>query len=104
MWHFVLKKKKNHTNIFFLSLVPSHREVRTDTVSSISKRPKGSESPNSYLDKESRRRCTIGDYDKMSAGCPIEANVIQPKMREHKPSRGQRSPPCYANVKDVGIS
>lgn len=61
-------------------------------MSSISKRPKGSESPNSYLDKESRRRCTIGDYDKMSSGCPIEANVIQPRMREHKPSRGQPSP------------
>ncbi|XP_068194477.1 connector enhancer of kinase suppressor of ras 3-like [Antennarius striatus] len=67
------------------------REVRTGT-SSISKRPKGSESPNSYLDQESRRRCTIGDYDKLNVGCPIEANVIQPRMREHKPSCGKPRP------------
>lgn len=63
--------------------------MRTDSFSSISKRAKGSESPNSFLDQESRRRCTIADYDKLSVGCPIEANVIQPRMREHKPSRGQ---------------
>ncbi|AWP16719.1 putative connector enhancer of kinase suppressor of ras 2 [Scophthalmus maximus] len=68
------------------------RETRTETFSSISKRPKGSESPNSYLDQESRRRCTIADYDKLSGGCPIEANVIQPRMREHKPSRGKPRP------------
>lgn len=79
------------------------RELRTDTLSSISKRPKGSESPNSYLDKESRRRCTIGDYDKMSAGCPIEANVIQPKMREHKHSRGKPRPLSMPVDTCVGI-
>ncbi|KAM7376524.1 hypothetical protein PAMP_006252 [Pampus punctatissimus] len=67
------------------------REARTDSFSSISKRPKGSESPNSFLDQESRRR-TIADYDKLSFGCPIEANVIQPRMREHKPSRGKPRP------------
>ena len=71
------------------SFVSPHSELRADTFSSITKRPKGSESPNSYLDQESRRRCTIADYDKLSVGCPIEANVIQPRMREHKPSRGQ---------------
>lgn len=95
MWNFV----DTYIYFFFLSFLPSHRELRTDTLSSISKRPKGSESPNSYLDKESRRRCTIGDYDKMSAGCPIEANVIQPKMREHKHSRGQRPPLCCQILK-----
>lgn len=100
MWNFV----DTYIYFFFLSFLPSHRELRTDTLSSISKRPKGSESPNSYLDKESRRRCTIGDYDKMSAGCPIEANVIQPKMREHKHSRGQRPPPLLSNIEDVVIS
>ncbi|XP_061897104.1 connector enhancer of kinase suppressor of ras 3-like isoform X1 [Entelurus aequoreus] len=68
------------------------REERTDTFSSFSKRPKGSESPNSFLDQESRRRCTIADYDKLSIGCPIEANVIQPRMREHKQSRGKPRP------------
>ncbi|XP_078133058.1 connector enhancer of kinase suppressor of ras 3 isoform X1 [Sander vitreus] len=68
------------------------REGRTDSFCSISKRPKGSESPNFYLDQESRRRCTIADYDKQSFGCPIEANVIQPRMREHKPLHGKPRP------------
>uniref|UniRef100_A0A668ARW0 Connector enhancer of kinase suppressor of ras 3 n=1 Tax=Myripristis murdjan TaxID=586833 RepID=A0A668ARW0_9TELE len=68
------------------------REDRTSSFSSISKRPKGSESPNSFLDEESRRRFTIGDYDKLGVGYPIEANVIQPRMREHKPSRGKPRP------------
>uniref|UniRef100_A0AAX7U6F9 Connector enhancer of kinase suppressor of ras 3 n=1 Tax=Astatotilapia calliptera TaxID=8154 RepID=A0AAX7U6F9_ASTCA len=65
-------------------------KARTDAFSSISKRPKGSESPNSFLDKESRGHCT--DFDKQSAGCPIEAKVVQPRMREHKPSRGKPRP------------
>ncbi|KAM6912723.1 connector enhancer of kinase suppressor of ras 3-like [Xenentodon cancila] len=68
------------------------REVRTDSFSSISKRTKGSESPNSFLDQESRRHCTIPEFDKLNAGCPIEASVIQPRMREQKPSRGKPRP------------
>ncbi|KAG7276597.1 hypothetical protein CRUP_024318 [Coryphaenoides rupestris] len=39
-----------------------------------------------------RRRFTIGDYDKMAAGYPVEANVIQPRMREHKPARSKPRP------------
>uniref|UniRef100_A0A087XE03 Connector enhancer of kinase suppressor of ras 3 n=1 Tax=Poecilia formosa TaxID=48698 RepID=A0A087XE03_POEFO len=68
------------------------REMRTDSLSSISKRPKGSESPNSFLDQESRQRTTITGYDKLNPGCPIEATVIQPRMREHKASRGKPRP------------
>ncbi|TMS20902.1 Connector enhancer of kinase suppressor of ras 3 [Larimichthys crocea] len=79
------------------------REARTDTFSSISKRPKGSESPNSFLDQESRRRCTISDYDKISVGCPIEANVIQPRMREHRPSRGKPRPLSMPADTCVGV-
>ncbi|XP_069575775.1 connector enhancer of kinase suppressor of ras 3 isoform X1 [Brachyistius frenatus] len=79
------------------------RELRTDCISSISKRPKGSESPNSFLDQESRRRCTIADYDKLSVGCPIEANVIQPRMREHKPSRGKPRPLSMPADTCVGV-
>uniref|UniRef100_A0A672IS84 Cnksr family member 3 n=1 Tax=Salarias fasciatus TaxID=181472 RepID=A0A672IS84_SALFA len=74
-----------------------------NTFSSISKRPKGSESPNSFLDQESRRRCTVADYDKMSVGCPIEANVIQPRMREHRPSRGKPRPLSMPADTCVGI-
>lgn len=76
----------------------SSSEERPDPVSSITKRPKGSESPNSFLDQENRRRCTITDYDKLNMGCPIEANVIQPRMREHKVSRGQ-----YFVTKSVNV-
>uniref|UniRef100_A0A3B4UD07 CNKSR family member 3 n=1 Tax=Seriola dumerili TaxID=41447 RepID=A0A3B4UD07_SERDU len=79
------------------------REGRTDSFSSISKRPKGSESPNSFLDQESRRRCTIADYDKLSIGCPITANVIQPRMREHKPSRGKPRPLSMPADTCVGV-
>uniref|UniRef100_A0A3Q4H5M4 Cnksr family member 3 n=1 Tax=Neolamprologus brichardi TaxID=32507 RepID=A0A3Q4H5M4_NEOBR len=64
--------------------------VEINAFSSISKRPKGSESPNSFLDKERRGHCT--EFDKQSAGCPIEAKVVQPRMREHKPSRGKPRP------------
>ncbi|XP_026155218.2 connector enhancer of kinase suppressor of ras 3 [Mastacembelus armatus] len=80
------------------------REARTDSFSSISKRPKGSESPNSFLDQESRRRCTIADYDKLSVGCPIEANVIQPRMREHKLSRGKPRPLSMPVDTCVGVA
>ncbi|KAK7904809.1 hypothetical protein WMY93_017416 [Mugilogobius chulae] len=67
----------------------SPRENRVDT-SSISKRPKGSESPNSYLDQEGKTLNSFRDYDKLSI--PIEAKVVQPRRREHKPSRGKPRP------------
>ncbi|KAM9842812.1 CNK3/IPCEF1 fusion protein-like [Aulostomus maculatus] len=91
------KKEKPAIVDFYIPPPPpmpyTPREVRTDSFPSFSKsRPKGSESPNSFLDQESRRRCTIADYDKLNIGCPIEANVIQPRMREHKPSRGKPRP------------
>uniref|UniRef100_A0A3B4AAQ0 Cnksr family member 3 n=1 Tax=Periophthalmus magnuspinnatus TaxID=409849 RepID=A0A3B4AAQ0_9GOBI len=63
---------------------------RADTFASISKRPKGSESPNSYLDQEGKNLYSFGDYDKLSV--PIEAKVVQPRRREHKPSRGKPRP------------
>ncbi|XP_014065853.1 connector enhancer of kinase suppressor of ras 3 isoform X2 [Salmo salar] len=70
------------------------RESKISSYSSISKiRPKGSESPNSFLDLESRKRFTIADYEKMGVAYPIEANVIQPRMRERiTSSRGKPRP------------
>ncbi|CAL1574922.1 unnamed protein product [Knipowitschia caucasica] len=68
----------------------SPRENRVDTFSSITKRPKGSESPNSYLDQEGKTLYSLGEYDKLSV--PIEAKVVQPRRREHKPSRGKPRP------------
>uniref|UniRef100_A0A8C6SSS9 Connector enhancer of kinase suppressor of ras 3 n=1 Tax=Neogobius melanostomus TaxID=47308 RepID=A0A8C6SSS9_9GOBI len=68
----------------------SPRETRTDSFSSISKRPKGSESPNSYLDQEGTKLYGFRDFDKVSV--PIEAKVVQPRRREHKPSRGKPRP------------
>ncbi|XP_055720481.1 connector enhancer of kinase suppressor of ras 3-like isoform X1 [Salvelinus fontinalis] len=69
-------------------------ESKISSYSSISKiRPKGSESPNSFLDLESRKRFTIADYEKMGVAYPIEANVIQPRMRERiTSSRGKPRP------------
>ncbi|XP_072314487.1 connector enhancer of kinase suppressor of ras 3-like [Eucyclogobius newberryi] len=68
----------------------SPRENRADTFSSISKKPKGSESPNSYLDQEGKTLNSFGDYDKISV--PIEAKVVQPRRREYKSSRGKPRP------------
>uniref|UniRef100_A0A8C7WQS5 Connector enhancer of kinase suppressor of ras 3 n=1 Tax=Oryzias sinensis TaxID=183150 RepID=A0A8C7WQS5_9TELE len=68
------------------------REMRADAVSSINKRPKGSESPNSFLDQEGRRHGSITDYDKLNPGRPADAGMMQPRMREHKPSRGKPRP------------
>ncbi|KAM6973281.1 connector enhancer of kinase suppressor of ras 3-like [Aplochiton taeniatus] len=68
------------------------REARTSSFSSVSKRPQGSESPNSFLDLEGRRRFTVGDHDKLSVVYPIEAHVIQPRMRERNASRGKPRP------------
>ncbi|XP_077394861.1 connector enhancer of kinase suppressor of ras 3 isoform X2 [Festucalex cinctus] len=90
------KKEKPAILDFYIPPPPqmpyTPREGRTDAFSSFSKRPKGSESPNSFLDQESRKRGTIADYDKLGVGCPIDANVIQPRMREHKSSRGKPRP------------
>ncbi|XP_062863424.1 connector enhancer of kinase suppressor of ras 3-like isoform X2 [Trichomycterus rosablanca] len=67
------------------------REMRTSSFSVINSRPKGSESPNSFLDKESHRRFTITDYDKLAA-YPVEANVVQTQFRERNLSRGKPRP------------
>uniref|UniRef100_A0A8C8DDN8 Connector enhancer of kinase suppressor of ras 3 n=1 Tax=Oryzias sinensis TaxID=183150 RepID=A0A8C8DDN8_9TELE len=66
--------------------------ILSDAVSSINKRPKGSESPNSFLDQEGRRHGSITDYDKLNPGRPADAGMMQPRMREHKPSRGKPRP------------
>ncbi|XP_039530334.1 connector enhancer of kinase suppressor of ras 3-like isoform X2 [Pimephales promelas] len=66
------------------------REVRNGSYSSVSARPKGSESPNSFLDLESHRRFTIADYDKMSVH-PVEVNV-QMRPRGRSSSHGKQRP------------
>lgn len=53
---------------------------------------KGSESPNSFLDQESRRRrFTIADSDQLP-GYLVETNIPPTKMREKKPSYGKPRP------------
>ncbi|KFR11902.1 Connector enhancer of kinase suppressor of ras 3, partial [Opisthocomus hoazin] len=53
---------------------------------------KGAESPNSFLDQESRRRrFTIADSDQLP-GYPMEANILPPKMREKTQSYGKPRP------------
>ncbi|MBZ3880649.1 Connector enhancer of kinase suppressor of ras 3 [Sciurus carolinensis] len=54
--------------------------------------PKGSESPNSFLDQESRRRrFTIADSDQLP-GYSVETNVLPTKLREKTPSYGKPRP------------
>ncbi|NWS72897.1 CNKR3 kinase, partial [Crotophaga sulcirostris] len=53
---------------------------------------RGAESPNSFLDQESRRRrFTIADSDQLP-GYPIEANIVPAKMREKTQSYGKPRP------------
>ncbi|KAM6083285.1 connector enhancer of kinase suppressor of ras 3 isoform 1-T1 [Chlamydotis macqueenii] len=53
---------------------------------------KGAESPNSFLDQESRRRrFTIADSDQLP-GYPMEANILPAKMREKTQSYGKPRP------------
>ncbi|XP_039604102.1 interactor protein for cytohesin exchange factors 1 isoform X1 [Polypterus senegalus] len=54
-------------------------------------RQKGSESPNSFLDHESKRRFTIADYNQLGM-YPVEASVLPAKMREKKQSQGRPRP------------
>ncbi|KAM9234576.1 connector enhancer of kinase suppressor of ras 3 isoform 2-T2 [Dugong dugon] len=54
--------------------------------------PKGSESPNSFLDQESRRRrFTIADSDQLP-GYSAETSLLPTKMREKTPSYGKPRP------------
>ncbi|XP_053317251.1 connector enhancer of kinase suppressor of ras 3 [Spea bombifrons] len=54
--------------------------------------PKGSESPNSFLDHESRRRrFTIADSDQLPA-YPLEVNVQPAKLRDKTPMYGKPRP------------
>ncbi|XP_051657640.1 connector enhancer of kinase suppressor of ras 3 isoform X1 [Manacus candei] len=53
---------------------------------------KGAESPNSFLDQESRRRrFTIADSDQLP-GYPLEVNILPAKMREKTQSYGKPRP------------
>ncbi|XP_041109724.1 CNK3/IPCEF1 fusion protein-like isoform X2 [Polyodon spathula] len=54
-------------------------------------KPKGSESPNSFLDQESRRRFTIADYDHLGIS-PIKASVQPTKMRGRSQCHGKPRP------------
>ncbi|XP_047677393.1 connector enhancer of kinase suppressor of ras 3-like isoform X2 [Tachysurus fulvidraco] len=67
------------------------REARTSSFNSVNSRPKGSESPNSFLDKESRHRFTIAEHDKLPV-YPMEANVVQTRLRERNSSYGKPRP------------
>ncbi|KAM4693455.1 connector enhancer of kinase suppressor of ras 3 [Discoglossus pictus] len=54
--------------------------------------PKGSESPNSFLDQESRRRrFTIADSDQLQT-YPLEVNVQPAKLRDKTPLYGKPRP------------
>ncbi|XP_036398078.1 connector enhancer of kinase suppressor of ras 3-like [Megalops cyprinoides] len=67
------------------------REGKNGSYARSSKRPKGSESPNSFLDLESRRRFTITDYSKLGI-YPIESGMPKARMRERTSSHGRPRP------------
>uniref|UniRef100_A0A8C1TR82 Connector enhancer of kinase suppressor of ras 3 n=1 Tax=Cyprinus carpio TaxID=7962 RepID=A0A8C1TR82_CYPCA len=71
-------------------LLSCYREVRNSSYTSLNDRPKGSESPNSFLDLERHRRFTIADYDKLSVQ-PLEVNV-QMRPRGRSSSQGKPRP------------
>ncbi|XP_023681667.2 connector enhancer of kinase suppressor of ras 3 [Paramormyrops kingsleyae] len=54
-------------------------------------RPRGSESPNSFLDLEGRRR-TIAECDEQRITLPVEVNVLQEWRRDRAPSRSKPRP------------
>ncbi|XP_061097940.1 connector enhancer of kinase suppressor of ras 3 isoform X1 [Conger conger] len=68
------------------------RDGKASMCSGASRRQKGSESPNSFLDLESRRRFTIADYENKLTVHPIEVNVLQPRLREQTSSRAKPRP------------
>ncbi|XP_026085081.1 connector enhancer of kinase suppressor of ras 3-like isoform X3 [Carassius auratus] len=66
------------------------REIQNSSYTSLNARPKGSESPNSFLDLERQRHFTIADYDKLSIQ-PVEVNV-QMRPRGRSSSQGKPRP------------
>ncbi|ROL42776.1 Connector enhancer of kinase suppressor of ras 3 [Anabarilius grahami] len=76
------------------------REVRNGSYTGLNARPKGSESPNSFLDLESHRRFTVADYDKLSVH-PVEVNV---QMRPRGTSSSQGKPRPLSMPVDTCLS
>uniref|UniRef100_A0A8C9QTL2 Connector enhancer of kinase suppressor of ras 3-like n=1 Tax=Scleropages formosus TaxID=113540 RepID=A0A8C9QTL2_SCLFO len=68
------------------------REGRTSVYTGESDKPKGSESPNSCLDKEGRRRFPEADYESRLPSYPVEVNVLQERRRERTSSHGKPRP------------
>uniref|UniRef100_A0A3B4CG34 Cnksr family member 3 n=1 Tax=Pygocentrus nattereri TaxID=42514 RepID=A0A3B4CG34_PYGNA len=85
------RKEKPAILDLYIPPPPSTFNLRTSSFSNVNSRPKGSESPNSFLDLESRRRFTIAEYDKLAV-YPVEANVVQTRLRERSSSRGKPRP------------
>ncbi|KAJ8389393.1 hypothetical protein AAFF_G00121010 [Aldrovandia affinis] len=80
------------------------RDAKASLCSGVSMRPRGSESPNSFLDLEGRRRFTIADYENKLSIHPIEVNVLQPRMREQSSSRGKPRPLSMPVDTSLGIT
>ncbi|XP_041716814.1 connector enhancer of kinase suppressor of ras 3 [Coregonus clupeaformis] len=95
-----LMKKEKQTNLdLFIPPPPTvpytPRDGKPKVSVSVKLRPKGSQSPNSFLD-EGRRRFTIADYDSKITVClPPEPN-IQPapvsRLRQRTSTRGKPRP------------
>ncbi|KAG9336116.1 hypothetical protein JZ751_002463 [Albula glossodonta] len=79
------------------------RDGKTSTYASNSKKQKGSESPNSFMDKEGRRRFTITDYSKLGI-YPMESNVPKARLREKTPSHGKPRPLSMPVDTSLGVT
>eukprot|EP00063_Salmo_salar_P085512 XP_014060347.1 PREDICTED: connector enhancer of kinase suppressor of ras 3 [Salmo salar] len=95
-----LMKKEKQTNLdLFIPPPPTvpytPRDGKPKVSVKVQLRPKGSQSPNSFLD-EGRRRFTIADYDNKIKVCPPPEPNIQPapvaRLRQRTSTRGKQRP------------
>ncbi|KAJ8008879.1 hypothetical protein DPEC_G00083020 [Dallia pectoralis] len=97
----LMQQQQKKTDILDLFLPPppdvpySPRDGKPKVSASIQLRPKGSQSPNSYLD-DGRRRFTIKDYDHKVEVCPPPEPNPQPvpaaRLRQRTSTRGKPRP------------
>uniref|UniRef100_A0AAY4C3J6 Connector enhancer of kinase suppressor of ras 3 n=1 Tax=Denticeps clupeoides TaxID=299321 RepID=A0AAY4C3J6_9TELE len=79
------------------------RDVKPNVCPTVNMRPKRSQSPNSLMDLDGRRRFTIADYDSKPV-TPAEYNIPLARMRQRPPSRSKPRPVSMPVDTCVGLS
>ncbi|XP_041951211.1 connector enhancer of kinase suppressor of ras 3 isoform X1 [Alosa sapidissima] len=80
------------------------RDAKPVVCTGVKLRPKRSQSPNSCLDHEGRRRFTIADYNSKPAPSPMELPMPQARMRQRTSSRGKPRPVSMPVDTCLGLS